>query len=638
VIQVKAPPEIRSRNTFARMALRFSLSLLILIALPGLVRAYCIDYTDYVRWVGALDVPGHAREVTIEGEYAYVAGGYLTIVDLSDPSSPSIAGSIGVDAEDVAVADSYAYVAAWDGFSIVDVSNPDSLSIVAHMDDHDLDPQGFISGVTVDGTYCYLTSWYWGLHIIDVSDPAYPQLVGSSYLLGGSRDVVVSGAYAYVASETFGLYILDVSDPDSPHVVGELNTSGSAQDVAVSDAYAYIADGDGGLLVIDVSDPTAPWITGSVQMRGASHIAIDGPYAFVSSYHNERSEFIIDVSEPWAPVVLGRVGGPGMSGAVALRDGHAYVAQIDLHIVDLTPLRFPGTIGHLETSGDVLQVEVSETYAYVIKEDPSSLLVIDITNPASPWMVGSLEVTGDTWRGMQVIANRAYVVGYYAFWVIDISDPASLKIAGSVDLPNWGRAIAVVGELAYIANGEAGLQVIDISDPTSPWIVGSVDTPGQAHDVDVNGMYAYVADSDWIEEHDDLQLIDIADPVSPTIVGSLDTPEYVGALAVGHYAYLSQSSGPPLLLVDVSDPTSPWIVNSFHMKAGFCRMSWGGWQHPGLPAISLLGVALSSSLLMMLVYRLCLASVRAQQGSRRRGLQCKMLLFCLRCQTRLETR
>ena len=103
-----------------------------------------------------------ARSVYVSGKYAYVAASEadsLTIVDVSDPSSPAIAGSVsdgGVlldGARSVYVSGKYAYVAA---------SSADSLTIV------------------------------------DVSDPSAPTIAGSvsSGQLNGAKSVYVSGKYA----------------------------------------------------------------------------------------------------------------------------------------------------------------------------------------------------------------------------------------------------------------------------------------------------------------------------------------------------------------------------------------------------------------------------------------------------------
>jgi flagellar hook capping protein FlgD/LVIVD repeat-containing protein len=78
--------------------------------------------------------------------------------------------------------------------------------------------------------------------------------------------------------------------------------------------------------------------------------------------------------------------------------------------------------------------------------------------------------------------------------VIDITNPASPQIVGTVDTPNNAKAVSVSGAFAYVATGLTGVQVIDIADPQNPRIVGAFDTPGSSKGVAVSEDYVYVAD------------------------------------------------------------------------------------------------------------------------------------------------
>jgi hypothetical protein len=77
--------------------------------------------------------------------------------------------------------------------------------------------------------------------------------------------------------------------------------------------------------------------------------------------------------------------------------------------------------------------------------------------------------------------------------VIDITNPQSPRIVGSVSTPYAAWAVAVSGNYACAADGVAGLQMIDITNPANPQIVGNADTPDSAVGVAVSGNYAYVA-------------------------------------------------------------------------------------------------------------------------------------------------
>jgi len=97
--------------------------------------------------------------------------------------------------------------------------------------------------------------------------------------------------------------------------------------------------------------------------------------------------------------------------------------------------------------------------------------------------------------GVAVVGTHAYVtVGGLGLQVIDVTNPASPVIVGGVNTRGYAQGVAVVGSCAYVAEGDHGLQVIDVTNPASPAIVGGVDTPGEGLGIAVMGGYAYVAD------------------------------------------------------------------------------------------------------------------------------------------------
>lgn len=58
--------------------------------LGGAARSECIDYGDYLHWVGGVDTPGYAWGVAISASHAYVAGDNagLQVIDITDQRSP----------------------------------------------------------------------------------------------------------------------------------------------------------------------------------------------------------------------------------------------------------------------------------------------------------------------------------------------------------------------------------------------------------------------------------------------------------------------------------------------------------------------------------------------------------------------
>ncbi|MBD3161432.1 MAG: hypothetical protein GF346_04400, partial [Candidatus Eisenbacteria bacterium] len=64
------------------------------------------------------------------------------------------------------------------------------------------------------------------------------------------------------------------------------------------------------------------------------------------------------------------------------------------------------------------------------------------------------------------------------------------QISARVPLESSPEDVAVLGDFAYVAGGEAGLVVIDVSDPGSPVLVATIDTKKYAESIKVASVPA----------------------------------------------------------------------------------------------------------------------------------------------------
>jgi hypothetical protein len=187
----------------------------------------------------ALD-PG-VQEVDVQGDYAYTAqSSSIAVVDLSDPTTPLLAGTV-----------------IGEGTDNIDAKVDGDVAALAN----DGDP----GGVT----------------FFDVSTPATPTQVSFYEAASGVHNCFVDGDYAYLCiNDDFAysrLVIVDISDPSNPvSLEGEERGSGGAwmlrnhhpdmakaginpiHDVWVQDDLAYMCFWDAGVVIADVSDPTDP--------------------------------------------------------------------------------------------------------------------------------------------------------------------------------------------------------------------------------------------------------------------------------------------------------------------------------------------------------------------------------------------
>jgi hypothetical protein len=190
-------------------------------------------------------------------------------------------------------------------------------------------------------------------------------VVGSVDTPGDALGVAVSGNHAYVADNASGLQVIDITNPAHPQIVGSVGTFDSAVEVAVSGSYAYVA-AVGYFLVIDITDPAHPQVVGSAPTpMGASSVVIAGTCAFVST--GERCVKVIDITNPAQPQEVGGRFTLGWTGGVSVAGAHAYVTagRAGIEILDITNPASPRFVGSVNTPGDAYGVVVSGGYAYV---------------------------------------------------------------------------------------------------------------------------------------------------------------------------------------------------------------------------------------------------------------------------------
>jgi hypothetical protein len=155
--------------------------------------------------VGSFVTGGEARAVAVKGNYAYVGeSAALKVVDISDPHAPTIAASLAASAYDVTIDGDYAYLAgASIGLHIADISNPQLPLLVGTAA-----ASGFAYGVAVDGGgHAYLASYRSGLHVLDVSNPAAPRVIGGLDTPDRAMSVTVLSDHVFIADSNSGLLI-----------------------------------------------------------------------------------------------------------------------------------------------------------------------------------------------------------------------------------------------------------------------------------------------------------------------------------------------------------------------------------------------------------------------------------------------
>jgi hypothetical protein len=245
--------------------------------------------------------------------------------------------------------------------------------------------------------------------------------------------------------------------------------------------------------------------------------------------------------------------------AVAVRDNYVYAdLGPGLVVLDISEPASPTQVGLGSEQVDVHGLLIDENYMYTAGD--AGFQVLDISNPSKPLLVGTYRTEGPYASDVAVSGSYAYVAA--GFWggltIIDISDPSSPIYVGPYLTSDAVDAVAVSGDYAYLAAGYAGFQAVDVSDPCAPVHVGGYDTKGFATDIALTGNYACIAAGSG-----GLQIIDISNPSEPNLVGLHYALGYAhGVFVSGNWAYVADGMA-GLHIFDISNPSTPTRLGGY---------------------------------------------------------------------------
>lgn len=265
-----------------------------------------------------------------DGLAATIKSGYeLSMINISDPAGPvKLSTFSGVTARDVALSGNYVYLAGDSaGLQILDVSNPSAPSLVGSYD-----TTGTARGVDIVGSYAYVADGSAGLQVINISNPRSPVRVGGYYPCGNPTAIDVANGYAYLAAGTGGLRVINVVNPTYPqHAAIYSPVDCNFFDVTVSGHYAYIADGSSNALyVVDVAIPTSPTLVGMGYAPSTSYswswkMFAQGNYLYVAGGYYIGT-MIYDITTPTDPALVAHYP-QYRADDVAASNGYLYLAE-----------------------------------------------------------------------------------------------------------------------------------------------------------------------------------------------------------------------------------------------------------------------------------------------------------------------
>jgi hypothetical protein len=268
--------------------------------------------------------------------------------------------------------------------------------------------------------------------------------------------IAVSGSTAFMYEGRSGVYpfpgltVVDASNPSSPQQIAHIEVAGGI-DLAISGSTLFTAALDAGLQVVDISNPSQPAVIGSwTDGSGYQAYGVAAAGSVVYLAYAGSGLKVLDVSNPSTPTPIGSLGIPTrvltLSGSTLyLQNGHRVV------VVDVTDPTSPQEVGSILLSSLPISMVASGTKLYVSTEF-AGLQVLDVSNPASPSVIGQLPSTDGqvAYGNVAISGTRLYLAtfaNHSTLQVIDVSNPSTPTALGTV--PGIISSVAVSNDLLY---------------------------------------------------------------------------------------------------------------------------------------------------------------------------------------------
>lgn len=395
------------------------------------------------------------------------------------------------------------------GLSVYDISSltaPKLLGSVSGM--------GHVRQLKVRGKTAFLTARQSGFWSVDVSDPKNPKIISHFDAIEYATGLDVSENFAFIGNRVFGVQCVDISNPAKMRHVSQILTHES-QSVYFKDGIVYSGDwGAGEITTIDFGDPFSPKKISVVNLEGMGDgIDVDGGFLYASTGQHRKT------------------------GPAELRHGSGH----GLEIFDISDIRRPRKISRVEFPKiyfgpcDYWTPRVSGNYCFA-SDTINGVFVLDVSDKKNPKILGNLILPkvapdnpnlkftmldsslpqGDPVSSIAVGDGVLYIAGTFTgIYIAELpqiakprkkTESAAPKLDGAfkansidgfdfiaTDSSKPVRAVAVRGNLAYVAQTDRGVGIFDLSAAGYPQ-VGSVECK-TAYDVKISDGRLVVAEA-----------------------------------------------------------------------------------------------------------------------------------------------
>ncbi|MHA1186546.1 MAG: hypothetical protein ACTSSK_06660, partial [Candidatus Heimdallarchaeota archaeon] len=506
------------------------------------LNVYSINDPSDIYRTGYRNSMARQETIAVSGDYVWAGGGpssaYLAAYNYEDPfGSANYYGYLDLDGTptDIEVNGYFVYFTVFNstsGYSFGVLNAEDQITNVMP---YTWSESSLAKGLAIDGDIAYVAAHTDGFYVVDVSNQYSFNTLGWCDTPGNATDVIIDGTIAYVTDGLEGVQVIDVSNPLLPEIIGSYSTFGYSEKLVLQGNTLFIADGLGGIAMCDVANPAhpiyiPPWMLG---------------------------QYIWDVD------LYGGV-------LVVASDVGIHTYAVGPGITKIQNEVFANPFDQFE----VWDVRVKGDIA-IVAGGPDGIYTLDVSDKNNPVLLDQTVYDGTSmYRKLDVQGNFAFVADYGSGGGIrayDISDPSNILYADAVAL-TYATDVALYGDVAFVADGPAGVYVMNTTDPYNMvYWCSFTDIFTNVTAVAVEGAKLYVVEDIGGSPVTSVRVFDITDINVEIQLGfQALTAQFYDVFIDGDVAYTSDKEW--MLPYNVTDPTNPYYTTWTNKYSYGC---WG---------------------------------------------------------------
>ena len=224
-----------------------------------------IDFENFSNPVVLSQYTGdYAWGVEVIGDTAFVAngftgvGGKLTIVDVTDPTTPALLSSIITigDATDIEVVDNLAFVTtSYAGFTVFDVSNhTNPIRLAQYIGQSTSDTE--LGDLEIVGDLAFLSYWSKRFNVLNISNLSKIEVIAefNESLNAFSVHIDTERSLAFLCDLELGLLLLDIQTPNQLTEVTRYFDGGKPNRIEVVGNLIYMTDQENGFVILEIGE------------------------------------------------------------------------------------------------------------------------------------------------------------------------------------------------------------------------------------------------------------------------------------------------------------------------------------------------------------------------------------------------